>query len=452
MEGKNITFPKRYAPKLESRRMGVRSFVTAAYKEDGDTPEAQLLTKIKSEVEDLIKTRGYANATEVTTAVNKQLEGLDIEALRTFNAQNVETNIRNIAAEVEKLKNAPVGGNGQKRNFLKEALDANFEKIEMVMRSKGQNRNIIEFNIRAAAVMTSTNVVDDGTIPDNILESFTLGEFVPKRYGTQYIWDVADRQTMAEIEEYITWLEEGSTQGAFAEVSEGGLKPLVSTGLVRNYAQSKKVAGKHIVTEEVTKFRQKAYAIIQRLIQDKLIRDYSAVVTTDLQAQAAGYVGTILDGTIVAPNDYDAIGAVCAQIESLNFFPDVIVLNPQDKWRIRLEKDSQGRYLFPVVTQDGQEIIFALRMVTSTYQAAGTFTIGESGLFKIDEEPVTIRMGYGITVTTSAGNVTDVVSDLDNNQFRVIAEMFFRDYIATNNIGSFVTTTFATVKTALTKV
>src|SRR5207237_9840824 len=111
-------------------------------------------------------------------------------------------------------------------------------------------------------------------------------------------------------------------------------------------------------------------------------------------------------------------------------------------WKIRLSKNANGTYLFPVVTQDGTTKVFEFNVIPSTYQAVGTAKMLETGLFKILEEPITIRTGYGITVTTSTVSgttvVTDVQGDLDTNRFRVIVETFFHDYLATNNIGSVV--------------
>lgn len=417
---------------------------------DGETPEQKLLKTIQARMKEDLDKRNYADTAAVNAAIAKSLEGLNLDALRTFDQAKIDEKIRNIAADLDKVKGTRSGKDGKPVNELRAILTEKMGDIEQLFNTRGQGQTReLKFEVRAPVVMTTGNViVEPVDIPDDIIESFSLDAFVPKRYGNQYIYEIADRTVVAALEQYKTWLEEGDEEGAFAMVAEGGLKPLVSYALVRNFVEYKKIAGKYVVTEEVTKFRKAAYAIIQRLIRDKLVRDYSAVITADLQAQAAGYTGTTLDGTIVDPNDYDAIGAVAAQIESLNFLPDVLIVNPQDEWRIRLTKDSQGRYLFPVVTENGQTIILGFRVVKSTYQAVGTFTLGESGLFKIEEEPITVRMGYGITVT-GASPVTAVVSDFDNNQFRVIVEMFFRDWIATNNIGSFVTASFATVKAAM---
>jgi len=330
---------------------------------------------------------------------------------------------------------------------IKSMLDSKMTNIEDMFKSKS---GVLKLDIKAAANMTTDNTIDESTfsIPADLIESFSIGAFAGKRYGTQYIQNVADVTTVANLPQYKTWLEEGSEQGAFAIVSEGGLKPLVSYDLVRNKAESKKIAGKYVITEEFAKFRQEAYTIIRRLIMDKMVRDYSALVTADFNTASVAYTGTTLDGTIAAPNDFDAIGAACAQAQSLNFNPNVLVLNPQDAWRIRLNKSTTGEYLFPVVTMDGQTQLFAMNLVTTTYQTAGTFTIAEAGLFKIEQEALTVRIGYGITVTGS-NPVTQVVSDFDNNQMRVIVEMFFMDYLPTPYAGSIVKDTFANVKTAL---
>ena len=437
---------------------------------DGDgagNEQEILLQKINENVKTEIEKRGYQDAKSVEKLLTDTLAGLPIEALRGFDPEKISQSIKNIAGELEKVKNIRSGEleNNEKdliQRSINELLFPNDGKespVEMVQRTKGHGpNNQVILNIRAAATMTTGNTVDENNYPLPMIESFNVIEgVVKKRRGTQYIFDIADVTTVAELEEYTTWLEEGNEQGAFAIVAEGQVKPLVSLALVRNFAKAKKVAAKYVITEEFAKWRKKALSIIQNLINDKILRDYSAILTTDLQAQSAGYIGTSLDDTFVAPNDYDAIGAVAAQIETLNYFPDLLIIHPQDKWRLSLEKDSQGRYymMIPMYNPDGLVTMMGFRVLTSTYQPVGTFTLGESGLFKIEQEALTIRMGYGIDFTTATVSgttvVTSVSSDFDNNRMRIIVENFFKDYIATNNIGSFVTASFATVKAALLK-
>lgn len=326
---------------------------------------------------------------------------------------------------------------------IKEILAEKKGDIEKLFAAK---QGHITLDIKAAVNMTTANTVDydTNTIPVEAMESFSLGSYAAKRYGNQFISALADRTTVSSMEKYTIWDEEGDVEGAFAEVSESGLKPLMSADIVKNYAEAQKVAGKYVFSEEVHKFTPRIETIISRIIRDKMVRDYEAILRTDLTAVAASYTGTTLDGTVANPNDYDAIGAVCAQLESLNFIPNVIVLNPQDKWRMRLAKSTEGMYLFPMVTENGTTKVFELNLVTSTYQTAGTAKIAEAGLFKVEEEAMQVRMGYGITM--NGGTAED---DFDYNRFRVIVETFVKNYLPTPYVGSVVDFNFNTVKAAL---
>lgn len=411
----------------------------------------QLLTEIKNHVSEAIEGKGYANTEAVKGLVAEALkayEGLDIEALKALKPVEITETLQKQAAMLDKLNERAEKQAGVTIDF-KSVLEKKMPDIEKVMSTK---QGFVTLDVKAAAVMTTSNTtIEPNDLPDDIIESMTMREFVGKRYGRQFIGDIADRTTVSNMEQYTTWLEEGSEQGAFAIVAEGALKPLVSYDLVRNFTEARKIAGKYVVTEEFTKFRRRAYDIIRRLIMDKMMRDYDAILTADLNTAAAAYTGTVLDGTITNPTDFDAIGAVAAQIESLNFAPDVLIINTQDKWRLALSKDTTGQYylFLPQTDPNGVTRLMGFRVVTSTYQTAGYFTLGESGLFKIEEEAITVRIGYGIQVTSSGGNVTAVESDFDHNRFRVIVETYFKDWLATPHIGSFVRAQFSTVKEAL---
>lgn len=373
----------------------------------------------------------------------------DVSALqaKADKVEALELALREQGTSLASLKAA--GAGLETKTDLKTLVEKHMGDVEKVFNAKS---GFTQLDIKAAAVMTQSNTIDQTTfsVPVNMIESMNMLDYVPKRYGRQFIDAIADITTVQAMDEYTTWLEEGSFEGAFAVVAEGALKPLVSTSLVRNWAKAQKIAGKYVVTEEFAKFRANAYNIIRRIIVDKLVRDYSALIVTGINSAAAAYTGTTMDDTVVVPNDYDAVGAVAAQIATLNFTPDTIILHPQDAWRIRLTKDDDNRYQFESVAQDGQRNIFGLNLFESTLQTLGYMTIGEAGLYKVENESITIRNGYGIDVTGSSP-VTAVVSDFDNNRFRTIVEMFFKQWLPTPYAGSFVRAQFSTVKAALLK-
>lgn len=431
----------------------------------GDDEAKKVLAAVRKQTEKILQERGFVDK----TALNTELE-TRMAKLKDFNAEDMallkvwltdgDKGIRSIlqkqGEELTALKE--LGGKGAKKEFggvrsMLQHKDIQ-EKIKKIFET-GQGE--IRLDTRAAAVMTTDNTIttDPVNIPEELIESFSIGAFVPKRQQRDYVFDLAYRRTVAKISQFKTWLEEGSEQGGFAVVAEGGLKPLVSTALVRNHSEYRKVAAKQVVTEEFAKFRAEAYTIIQRLITQKLLRDYADILTTSLLSDAAAYVASALDGEYANPTDYHAIAAVAAQIEALNFVPDMLVMNPQDKWRIGMTQDQQGQFYLtiPVVDPSGQTRMMGFTLRTSNKVAVGNFLLGEAGLWEIEDEPITIRMGMGIQVTggtsNGGGNVTDVQSDLDHNRFRIIAETFFHNYIATNNEGSFVYASFDTVKALL---
>lgn len=421
-----------------------------------ENPEAiALLAKIKDNVKNEIETRGYQNKESIEALISTALTGLNLEALRSFDSAKLEGSVRNMAGELEKVKQA---GNPLEMREAKMAFRSILKKPEtwkLIERAFDKtNPQTVVLNTRAAAmIMSLQDTIDNYETPDDLIESFSVDGFIKKRRPYEYIFDVASRRTVATITEYKTWLEEGDESGAFALVGEGLVKPLVSKTLVRNTNKYKKVAGKRVYTEEFAMFRKEAYGIFEDLFNEQLIRNYKSILTTELLAKAASYVGTVLDNQYTAPTDYHAIGAVAAQIETLEFYPDILVINPQDKWRISLEQNSVGTFFLniPQYSPDGTVVMLGFPVITSTKVPVGYGILGEAKLYKIEDMPVITRMGYGIDVAKNGeGVVTDVSSDLDNNRFRIISEFFFHSYIGTNNLGSFVYFNFEAVKEALT--
>jgi len=423
--------------------------------------EEVLLGKIKTQFEESLSKKGFLTKEDLDKAVAarmKAFEGLDLDQLKQFTDpdKGITAILKKQGEAITALAEGVKGKSDE--NPFKVALDAKLKDAEKIFHDRSSNQEI-RLNVKAAAVMTTTNgVTGHSTLPDALIESFSEAAFVPKRQAREYVYDLANVTTVDEVEQYKIWLEEGSEEGAFAVVAEGGLKPLVSTSLVRNYSTVRKVAGKYVVTEEFAKFRRNAYNIIQRIIQQKMLRDKAGILTTSLLGDAASYVSSALDGQYPAEQvtDYHAIAAVAAQIEALGFVPDMLILNPEDKWRIGMLQGSNGQFFLniPSIDPTGAPRLMGFQVRTSTKIPVGEFILGESGLWEIEQEPITVRMGYGVTVTggtsNGGGNVTDVQPDFDHNRFRVIVEQFFHNYIASNNDGSFVHGEFDAIKELVT--
>lgn len=425
-----------------------------------DDATKALIAQIKKSTEEMMAAKGFATKEQIDAVIAERLQVIKdfpTDALKALldADKGAMAVIKKQGEEITAMKEANKGPKG--KDGLKGVLKGFKDKVKAVFEAGDEGGKQITIGIKAAAIMTTGNTVTGHEdLPDDLIESFTEAEFVRKRFPREYVYDLANVTTVAEVEKYIVWLEEGDAQGAFAVVAEGGLKPLMSQDLFRNHSTVRKAAGKYVVTEEFTKFWKKAYTIIRDLLNEKVLRDKAAILTTDLLADAAPYTGSALDGKYPIVTDFHAIAAVAAQIESIEFAPDMLILNPQDKWRIGMSQDAEGRFYMPnvpIVDPSGNVRLLGFIVRTSNKVTVGNFLLGESGLWKIVQEGFTIRIGHGITVTggtsNGGGNVTDVQSDMDHNRIRVIVEQYFHNYLATNNEGSFVYANFNTVKAAL---
>lgn len=423
--------------------------------------QTAILEAIKTQTENMLK-GSYLTKSQIDDVIKerlKMLEGVDATQLKGLldADKGVLSILKKQGEEITSMKeNASKSG---KKHSLKTVLKA-FETDIKKIHDEGSGSVKIDLMSAAqkvAVVMTTGNTIDGhDALPEDLIESFSEAAYVAKRQPREYVYDLANITNVASIDKYITWLEESDEEGAFAIVAEGGLKPLVSASLIRNHSEAFKIAGKYVVTEEFAKFFKRAYEIIRRIISQKMLRDKANILTTRLLADAASYTASALDGQYTDPTDYHAIAAVAAQIESLNFVPDMLIINPQDKWRIGMLQASDGHFFLPnvpVVDPTGNLRILGFIVRTSNKVPVGNFLLGESGLWEIVQEGITMRMGYGITVVGGAsnggGDVTDVQGDLDHNRFRVIIEQFLHSYLATNNEGSFVYANFNTVKALL---
>ena len=159
-------------------------------------------------------------------------------------------------------------------------------------------------------------------------------------------------------------------------------------------------------------------------------------MTTDLLTNATSYVNSAFDDSIENPTDLDAIIASVAQLEALNYSPDVLIVNPNDKWKLAMTESKNGTLILPYIQNGGEFGLLGLRVITTTEITAGTFIVGESSTWFVEEEQPKLRTGL-------------VNDDLIYNRMTIIGELFFLSYVPSNNAGSFVKATFASVKEAL---
>lgn len=320
---------------------------------------------------------------------------------------------------------------------LKAAFDRDFDSLAKAIKEKRAGYSIKAVNEHTDGDIqtTANSITSDGDVILTDSVKYVDGTFF-KRRGRQYIEDIANVTRVDSVPETLIFDEEGDEKGAIGIVAENAVKTQSHLSLVRNQVNAKKAAGYIVVTEELMKWRNRVWAQILRLFQDKVGRDYEDKLTEDMLTNASAYTSTPLDGTIANPTDFDALIAAMLQIETLNFRPDVLVINPADKWRLAMTQTNNGMFVLPYIQNGGQFGLLGLRVVVTTNVEAGTFIVGEGGTWFIEREPEQLRTGY-------------VNDDFIHNRMSIVGEIFFLSYVPSNNAGSFVKATFSDVKEAL---
>lgn len=289
-----------------------------------------------------------------------------------------------------------------------------------------------DLNTKAAAV---TAISTGGSVANDITTGTALrlgdGPFFEIKRGAPFILDFVNVGETNQA--YLIWWDEIAKQGDFAITAEGVMKPMVQYKFDRKSADYKKAAGFLVLTDEFMNDMPQLVTNIKRLGNIDLMNDINAQILTDMLAAFPSFTFTGLNGQIYHADDYAAIGAAIAQIQTLFFTPTVLALNPADAWRMKLTKDDVGRYQMPPFAFNGNTFEFG-NVITDPRIAIGHFIVGDGQTFNVDMKGgVIIRIGY---------NGTDFVQ----NQQTLVVEQYFYDYISNNRLGAWVYGNFEVIK------
>lgn len=316
-----------------------------------------------------------------------------------------------------------------KKDFDAAVKDGKFDEI------KQNKAGAVSFVIKAAAVTTRTGAVSDSAsdLSNQLVGNDGAQIFEIKR-GTPFILDfVTVGNTDAPA---IIWFDETQKQGDFAVTAEGAVKPLVEYIWVRQSADYRKAAGRAVITEEFDKDYPRIVSKIKQLMNIDCRNEMNALILTDMISQASAFTFAGLNSAIATPDDYAAIGAAICQLQNFFYTPNVLVLNPADAWTMRLTKDLQGRYqMNPLSGKDGNYEFGAI--ITDPRVPIGNAFVGDGSIYNVDlRGDLIVRMGYS-------------TGDFEANQYTLLVEQYFFNYISQAKKPGFVYFSFAAVKAAI---
>jgi hypothetical protein len=214
----------------------------------------------------------------------------------------------------------------------------------------------------------------------------------------------------------LPWVNETSVEGAAAEVQEGAQKPLWNTRFKVEMSTAKKIAAMSTITEEFDQDLPGFTTIVQRLLTEEVARKWDDAIYAAVIGVAKLYTITGLNGKVDDANLYDALRSAIAQIGKKNFNANFIGVNPVTGALIEMQKSATDRlYLVPPFIQRLQSMMREGNKVTEGYAL-----VGDINQYNVDTyKNMVLKVGYNS-------------DDFRRNQFSVIAEVRYHDYISDN--------------------
>lgn len=348
----------------------------------------------------------------------------------------------------------------------KESLEDVFkEKYDAVV---GGDQHIVKdgFSIDTSKAIVSTDVMSVDTINSTDFPSAgstgvvtagvkslmgkLLGYF-GYRSAASRILELVDVQpmdaaTLIVINETVT--------GTASVTTECKLKPIVKMSFATQEVSADPVAVMWFTT---TKLRRFFPALVNRMLLKfgELVNDaLPAVVLNAIRTGATAFTPVPELAINTNPNNYDALGAVIATIENLNYNVTGIILNPIAWRNMKQEKTAEGVYTL----SNGQSISILqngldwggvmIPIIKDPALGVDEFIVGD--IFGTVKVGVDSQLMYFETDGRVDAQATTATTGLARNIRTHVLEKFFAVIIPTATQAGLVKDTFANAKTLIT--
>lgn len=389
-----------------------------------------LVSKVGTEAADKIRKEFATVETTINNKIDEVKKGLmtagDFEKFKTEEIAKLTEK----TAELEKaLKeqgtviNALKEGGSEKQKTLQDVL-SDPETIKAIKAVQKQGNGVVEIDLKGVALKTAGstsigNSIQPMTPPPNspylpMAAPVNATDFFGIMYNPNFITNYVNRGRTNFA--FLPWVNETSTEGGAAVVQEGAAKPLWNTRFKVEMSEAKKVAAMSTITEEFDKDLPGFTTIVQRLLAEEVTRKWDDEVYSAVIAKATGYTMTGLDNKVDGANLWDALRALIAQIGKNNFNANFIGINPVTGALVEMQKSDEDRlYLVPPFAPRINSILREGNKV-----AEGSALAGDISQYNVDlYEDLKLKVGYNS-------------DDFRRNQFSVVAELRYHDYISDN--------------------
>jgi len=291
------------------------------------------------------------------------------------------------------------------------------EKKDELAKIKAQGFGSIEISLKAAGVVSITNSIAAMDNPPDSPYAPGIGGNILELFDTKknpnFIMNYVDLGRTNQSR--LAWLNEIAGEGAPDTVAEGAAKPLVDYDFKVELSIAKKIAGMVKITEEFEDDLPGLATQVRRMLMEDVIRKFDDAIYTNVIAAAPGFTTTYFDGKVQDANYWDAIRAGVAQVASNNYTANFIALNPLTAALMDMTKNNNGSYLKPPFTDELNAMMREANKV-----ATGKVLVGDISQYKVDiYKDFVLKLGWNN-------------DDFQRNQYSVVGEVRYHDYISDN--------------------
>lgn len=334
-------------------------------------------------------------------------EALSIEGKRTADAmkealrnmvgevpenETIVSQIRSIAEALDKVEKKTITKLGKVEKYqLRRKIEENKEKILHAVRT-GQEFEMAFDAVRVAATHLNTNTVDTNDILYPAVKNFEVDTDVARiRYPENFILNIIRNSTVTLVPEQRIKTEQSPVEGAVAVVAEGGTKPLLQYTFVRTSTERQKYAGRIEWSEEFEMDNSLLFDEIVRMFELDVIRAWNNGLLEQIIDNAVAYTTSVLDGTLVNPDNVAVAVAASSVINAMNFNANTVIMHPSDVVATMFQQDLDGNYRMIPFVQNGQ--INGMSLTATNGIEQGKALIGDSTVYQEKHSAFILRFG-----------------------------------------------------------
>ena len=352
---------------------------------------AGLKTEISADVQkhiDAVKAESAGTAADIEKKLQAQVDA----TLEKLGKSSEELKQAIEKSETEMAKKLASFDNGMSKDVSISALvtKALSEGLKDANLEKGQfGERVIDIVKTPTTMTTANSILGPGGSAPTAAEIFAIN-------NNQLIEPIARRQThirnifgMGTSDDSVfNYLIENAKEGTIGvQNPEGSAKNQIENQFQLAVTQASTIAAIQIAGRQTLRNVRGLATLVQALmLNDLLIKEDDELLNgTNTNGRVQGVIPgatapTSFDLSISAPNNFDVVAAVAAQLAKSDIIADFALLNPVDYWGMVTTKDKDDDYLQKVIfdAQARMLYVFGIPVFPTTAIAAGSFLAGAS--------------------------------------------------------------------------